>query len=188
MGKLLHEVVASVEPGTPESQTPLATHCCSQRLNHSAMTHPSKTDLHQLSGIPHWLQQWVDSGLERFSTGLLTLTFWYITSALVLNGAHISWFLPLILSLNSCYMSNYWRIHTRIPLMIWAFVQLTCASASHDVFCFCLFLIHGCLFLNETGDKPLPEPILTLFTDVYMCHQASICLGVFWGSTKEARQ
>ena len=51
-------------------ETPLATHCCSQRLNHSAMTHPSKTDWHQLSGITHWLQQRVDYGQER-STGLL---------------------------------------------------------------------------------------------------------------------
>ena len=32
-------------------ETPLATHYCSQRPNHSAMTHPSKTDWHQPSGI-----------------------------------------------------------------------------------------------------------------------------------------
>ena len=37
-------------------ETPLAAHCWSQRINHSAMTHPSKTDWHQLSGITHWLQ------------------------------------------------------------------------------------------------------------------------------------
>ena len=46
--------------------------CCSQRLDHSAMIHLSKTDWPELSGITHWLQQWVDSGQERFSTGLLT--------------------------------------------------------------------------------------------------------------------
>ena len=38
----------SGEPGDPRIfETPLATHCCSQRPNHSAMTHPSKTDRHQ---------------------------------------------------------------------------------------------------------------------------------------------
>ena len=52
--------------------TPLASHCCSQCLNQPAMTHPFKTDWHQLSGVTHWLQQRVDSEQERFSTGLLT--------------------------------------------------------------------------------------------------------------------
>ena len=52
-------------------ETPLAAHCCSQRLNHSAMIHPSKTDW-QPSGVTHWLQLRVDSGQEPFSTGLLT--------------------------------------------------------------------------------------------------------------------
>ena len=48
-------------------------HFCSQCHNHSSMTHPSKTDCHQLSGIAHWVQQRVDSGQEWFSTELLTL-------------------------------------------------------------------------------------------------------------------
>ena len=53
-------------------ETPLATDSCSQRLNHSGMTHPSKTDWHQLSGITHWQQHRVDPEQERFSTGLST--------------------------------------------------------------------------------------------------------------------
>ena len=57
-------------------------HCCSQCLNHSAITSPSTTDWHQLSVNTHWLQQRVDSGQERFSTGMLTpgtgveISFW----------------------------------------------------------------------------------------------------------------
>ena len=58
-------------------ETPLAAHCWSQRINHSAMTHPSKTDWHQLSGITHWLQQPVDSGQQRFSNGLLVRWVFY---------------------------------------------------------------------------------------------------------------
>ena len=35
-------------PGDPRIlETPLATHCCSQRLDNSVMTHPSKMDWHQ---------------------------------------------------------------------------------------------------------------------------------------------
>ena len=55
----------------------VATHCCSQGPNYSAMTHPSKTDWHQLSGITHWLQQQVDSGQERFSMSCLHLAMAY---------------------------------------------------------------------------------------------------------------
>ena len=53
------------------SETPLAAQCCSQRPNHSAITHLSKTDWHHLSGITHFLQQQVNSEQERFSTELL---------------------------------------------------------------------------------------------------------------------
>ena len=52
-------------------ETPHAPHCCSQRLNHSAMTHPSKR-IGTSWAVSHWLQQRVDSGQERFPTGLLT--------------------------------------------------------------------------------------------------------------------
>ena len=38
-------------------ETPLAAHCCSQRLNHTAMTHPSKADWQNLTitGLDYWL-------------------------------------------------------------------------------------------------------------------------------------
>ena len=44
-------------------ETPLAAHCCSQRPNHLAMTHPPKAYWYQLGSITHWLQQRVDSRL-----------------------------------------------------------------------------------------------------------------------------
>ena len=51
------------------SKTHSTAHCYVQRLNHSIMTHPSKTDWHQLNGITYWSHQRFDSG-EQFSFGL----------------------------------------------------------------------------------------------------------------------
>ena len=40
MSELLHEMKTSLEPGY--SETPLVTHCCGQRANHSTVTYSSK--------------------------------------------------------------------------------------------------------------------------------------------------
>ena len=47
-------------------KTPSVALCYGQRLNHSTMTRPSKTDLHQLSGITHWTQDRVKSNILYF--------------------------------------------------------------------------------------------------------------------------
>ena len=44
-----------------------ATHCCAERHNLSAMTHPSKTDLYYPYGITLPAQQQTDSVQEGFS-------------------------------------------------------------------------------------------------------------------------
>ena len=60
MSELIHELDASSEQGPQNLRDTFRAHCCSLRPNHSAMTHPSKTNWHQLSGITHWLHQRVD--------------------------------------------------------------------------------------------------------------------------------
>ena len=70
-------------------ETPLAAHYWSQRLNHSPMTHPSKTVWHQLSGIIHWLQERVDSGQERFL--VQTQQNRHTTKGFHTIGDHVYW-------------------------------------------------------------------------------------------------
>ena len=75
----LIEIMAWCRPSDKPLSEPmlvsLLMHICVTRpqwINHSAMTHPSKRDWHQLNGITHWTQQQVDSEQEPFSIGLLT--------------------------------------------------------------------------------------------------------------------
>ena len=75
MRELLHKSEPSFERG-PQNLTDTwsaATHCCIQRPNHSSMTPSQTKDFHQLNGMTHWTQQWVDSDQERFSIGLFHL-------------------------------------------------------------------------------------------------------------------
>ena len=89
-------------------QAPLAAHCCSQRPSHSAITDPSKTDWHQLSGITYCLKQWYDSRWNAIRHIKRHVT--YNRNDIDINISHI---VRLITSQNKLEILSSW-LHIRI--------------------------------------------------------------------------